>query len=87
MVPEPVMQRIESPIAISVTELKKNPSAVFDQSSGAPVAVLNHNRVMGYLVPAAVYEAMLDRLDDGDLARIAAERRDEPSYPVSLDDL
>jgi antitoxin StbD len=82
-----VMQRIESNIAISVSDLKKNPSAVFDQSGGAPVAVLNHNRVMGYMVPAALYEAMMERLDDEELIRIARERMGEPSYPVALDDL
>jgi antitoxin StbD len=81
------MQRIETNIAISVSDLKKNPSAVFDQSGGEAVAVLNHNRVMGYMVPAAVYEAMIERLDEADLVRIARDRLDEPSYPVSLDDL
>jgi len=81
------MQRIESRVAISVSDLKKNPSAVFDQSGGDAVAVLNHNRVMGYLVPATVYEAMLEQLDDAELVRIARERSGEPSYPVSLDDL
>lgn len=81
------MQRIETPIAISVSDLKKNPSAVFDHSGGEAVAVLNHNRVMGYMVPAALYEAMMEQLDDAALARIARERLTEPSYPVSLDDL
>lgn len=81
------MQRIEASVAISVSDLKKNPSAVFDQSAGQAVAVLNHNRVMGYMVPAALYEAMMERLDDAELVRIAKERLDEPSYPVALDDL
>jgi antitoxin StbD len=81
------MQRIESNIAISVSDLKKNPSAVFEQSAGQAVAVLNHNRVMGYMVPAAVYEAMIERLDDAELVRIARDRLDAPSYPVALDDL
>ncbi len=81
------MQRIEASVAISVSDLKKNPSAVFDQSAGQAVAVLNHNRVMGYMVPAAVYEAMIERLDDADLVRIAKDRLDEPSYSVALDDL
>jgi antitoxin StbD len=81
------MQRIEASIAVSVSDLKKNPSAVFDQSAGQAVAVLNHNRVMGYMVPAAVYEAMIERLDDADLVRIAKDRLDRPSYPVALDDL
>ncbi len=81
------MQRVEANIAISVSDLKKNPSAVFDRSGGEAVAVLNHNRVMGYMVPAALYEAMMERLDDEDLVRLAKERSSEPSYPVSLDDL
>ena len=81
------MQRVEAGIAISVSDLKKNPSAVFERSGGEPVAVLNHNRVMGYMVPAALYEAMIKRLDDADLIRIARERLAEPSHPVALDDL
>jgi antitoxin StbD len=81
------MQRVETNIAISVSDLKKNPSAVFEQAGGEPVAVLNHNRVMGYMVPAALYEAMMERLDDESLIRIARERLGEPSYPVALDDL
>lgn len=81
------MQRVEANAAISVSDLKKNPSAVFEHSGGSAVAVLNHNRVMGYMVPAALYEAMMERLDDENLIRIARERADEPSYPVALDDL
>ena len=81
------MQRIEASAAISVSDLKKNPSAVFDHSGGEAVAVLNHNRVMGYMVPAALYEAMMERLDDQRLVIIARDRLNEPSYPVTLDDL
>ena len=81
------MQRIEASVAISVSDLKKNPSAVFDRSAGQAVAVLNHNRVMGYMVPAAMYEAMIERLDDAELVRIAKDRLGAPSYPVALDDL
>jgi antitoxin StbD len=81
------MQRVEARVAISVSDLKKNPSSVFLRASDAPVAVLNHNRVMGYVVPAALFEAMIERLDNEDLLRIARERLDEPSYPVALDDL
>ena len=81
------MQRIEADMVISVSDLKKNPSAVFDNSDGAPVAVLNHNRVMGYMVPAALYERMIERLEDAELVRIVKEREGEPSVRVSLDDL
>jgi len=81
------MQRIEADMVISVSDLKKNPSAVFDNSDGAPVAVLNHNRVMGYMVPAALYERMIERLEDEELVRIVKEREGGERIRVSLDDL
>jgi antitoxin StbD len=55
--------------------------------NGSPVAVLNHNRVMGYMVPAELFEAMLERLDDLDLAQLVRERANEQGVPVSLNDL
>lgn len=41
------MQSVLSSTAISVSELKKNPTAVLNEADGEPVAVLNHNRVVG----------------------------------------
>jgi antitoxin StbD len=42
---------------------------------------------MGYMVPADVFEAMMERLDDLSLAEIIRSRRHETPIPVSLDDL
>lgn len=81
------MQRVETQIAVSVSDLKKSPSAVMDNADGETVAVLNHNRVMAYMVPAAAYEAMVDRLDDLALVETIRSRADEKPVPVSLDDL
>lgn len=83
------MQIVLANVAVSVSELKKNPSAVLSGAGGATVAVLNHNRVMGYMVPADVYEAMVERLDDLELAQVAKARIDANETPirVSLDDL
>lgn len=81
------MQSVLADKAVSVSELKKNPSAVIGGANGGPVAVLNHNRVMGYLVPAEVYEAMIERLEDLELAETARARAGEKPVPVSLDDL
>lgn len=81
------MQNIFAEIAVSVSELKKNPSAVMAGAAGKPVAVLNHNRVMGYMVPAELYESMIDRLEDAALVALAKARADETPIPVSLDDL
>jgi antitoxin StbD len=81
------MQRVEAEIAISVSELKKNPSAVVDGAQGSAVAILNHNRVMAYMVPARTYEALMDALDDQALVEIAKARVEEVGVPVALDDL
>ncbi|ACO80616.1 Prevent-host-death family protein [Azotobacter vinelandii CA] len=81
------MQNVLADKAVSVSELKKNPSAVIGSAQGGPVAVLNHNRVMGYMVPAAVFEAMIERLEDLELAELARARANEKPVPVSLDDL
>lgn len=72
---------------ISISDLKKNPSAVIAASDGFAVAILNRNRVAAYLVPALLWEEILDRLDDIELVRIARERWDQPSIPVDIDDL
>ena len=81
------MQRLEANIAVSVSDLKKNPSSIVNDAQGAAVAVLNHNRVMAYIVPPRTYEAMLDRLDDLDLAEIIKSRADEIGVPVKIDEL
>jgi antitoxin StbD len=81
------MQNLMADVAVSVSELKKNPSAVVSVANGAPVAVLNHNRVVAYMVPSATFEAMLERLDDMALADIIRVRKDELPVKVSMDDL
>jgi antitoxin StbD len=81
------MQRLHARSSVSISDLKKNPSGVISQSKGEPVVILNHNRPTAYLVPAATFEAIIDHLDDIDLARLIKERQDEPSIGVTLDDL
>ena len=81
------MQNLLASTAVSVSELKKNPSAVLAESGGEPVAVLNHNKVMGYMVPAELFESILERLEDLELAEIARSRLGEKGISVSLDDL
>ena len=81
------MQRVEAHVAVSVSDLKKSPSAVMEDAAGETVAVLNHNGVMAYMVPAAAYEAMVERLDDLALAETIRSRADETPVRVSLDEL
>ena len=84
---ELVMQRVEANIAVSVSDLKKSPSAVMDEANGETVAVLNHNRIMAYMVPADVYEDMLEKLDDIRLTEIIRNRADEKGISVDIDAL
>jgi antitoxin StbD len=47
--------------SVSITDLKKNPSAVIKEAEGSPVVILNHNRPSAYIVPADAFEAMLEK--------------------------
>ncbi|WP_313553965.1 type II toxin-antitoxin system prevent-host-death family antitoxin [Stutzerimonas nitrititolerans] len=81
------MQCILADVVVSVSELKKNPSGILAGAGGMPVAVLNHNRVMGYLVPAEFYEQLMERLDDLELVEVVNARSGEEPIPVRLDEL
>ena len=65
-------QPIYTEITASISELKKNSMAVVGAGEGFPIAVLNRNKPAFYCVPADVYEAMLERLEDQELARAGA---------------
>lgn len=80
------MQKILAGASIGISELKMNPSAAIEAADG-PVAVLNRNSPVAYLVPAAAWERICDVLDDVELAAIARERAGEKPVNVKLDDL
>ncbi len=73
----------------SISELKKNPNFLMEESGGEPVAILNHNRPTAYLIPAAAYEEMLEKLEDLELLEIIERRRHEKpkAIAVALDEL
>ena len=71
----------------SVSELKKNPMGAVAAGEGFPVAILNRNEPVFYCVPAKVYEAMLERLEDLELNAIADAREGQTVHKVTLDDL
>jgi len=72
---------------VSISELKKNPSAVIEAAGGFPVAVLNRNTPAAYLVPAKAWEELMDRLEDIELAEIVRARANEVGIRVNLEDL
>jgi antitoxin StbD len=57
------MEQVLATRSVSITELKRSPTAVLEQAGAEPVAVLNHNRPAAYLLSPEVYESMLERLN------------------------
>lgn len=76
---------ILSDTSASISELKKNPMETVGAGDGFPVAILNRNQPAFYCVPAALYEQMLDALDDQELVRLVNERRNEALVDIDLD--
>lgn len=74
-------------VTTSISELKKNPMAVVEQGEGFPVAVLNRNQPVFYCVPAEAYEALMDKLEDVELAAIVEARKDQEEIAVNIDEL
>ena len=82
-----IFQRVEADLAVSVTELKKNPSAVLAAAQEQAVAVLNHNRVVGYIIAPGVWEYAQELHDDAKVVERLDGRKPEKPIRVSLDDL
>jgi antitoxin StbD len=79
------MEQLLATRSVSITELKRSPSAVLEQAGAEPVAVLNHNRPAAYLLSPAVYESMLQRLN-ADLRAAIIEGIDS-GPAIAADDL
>ena len=74
-------------VSAGISELKKNPMGVLQEAQGETVAILNRNQPVFYAVPAELYEAMMDALDDIELAKLVEERRNDERIRVNIDDL
>lgn len=82
-----MLSSILSDASISISDLKKNPSAAIAAAGGFPVAVLNRNTPAAYLVPAKAWEELMDRLEDIELAELVRARAGQEEIEVSIDDL
>ena len=83
------MQPILANYTASITELKKSPTQILEQAGNEAVAILNHNVASAYLVPSALYEKMMDTLDDYYLSKEVEEalKNNEETIRVDIDDL
>ena len=83
------MKQILSSCSASISELKKNPTALLNEAEGSPIAILNHNVPAAYLIPAETYEWLMDKLEDAELTQIVTDRAHEKktAIEISIDDL
>lgn len=84
------MQPILANYTASITELKKSPSQLLKDAGNEAVAILNHNVPSAYLVPSALYEKMMNIIDDYHLSKIVDERLnydEDELIEVSIDEL
>lgn len=83
------MRQVLADCSASISELKKNPTALLNEANGAPIAILNHNKPAAYLVPAETYEWLMDMLDDYELSQWVESRHADLSdaVEVNIDDL
>ena len=81
------LEPILADAGVSISDLKKNPSAVIEAAGGFPVAILNRNSPAAYLVPAKSWEALMDHIDDLELTELVRKRAGQKRIKVSLDEL
>ena len=79
------MRQVLADCSASISELKKNPTALLNEADGSAIAILNHNKPAAYLVPAETYEFLMDMLDDYELAKLVESRRVDLSAAVEVD--
>lgn len=79
------MQKILTNFTVSMSDLKKNPAAVLRQAGDDPVAVLNHNKPAFYMVPPALFEALLDEIEDHRMESLASRRLHDVDNAVEVD--
>ncbi len=79
------MKQVLSSCSASISELKKNPTALLNEAEGSPIAILNHNVPAAYLIPAETYEWLMDKLEDSELAQIVTDRASEKDKAIEVD--
>lgn len=84
------MIQILSKYSTTISELKKQPSALIKEANGEPIAILNHNKPTAYIVPSELYAKMLDIIDEYYLKQEVEERLNygkDDLVEVSLNEL
>lgn len=84
-----MLKKIHASLAVSISELKRNPQTVIDDARGEAIALLNRNKPTAYIIPAETYEMLMEMAEDIELAGIIEQRKPEKpnAIEVNLDEL
>lgn len=69
------MEQILTNRSVSISELKRSPSAVLAEANNEPLAILNHNKPAAYLVTPQLYQKLLERFAESEIRLAIAESR------------
>lgn len=72
---------------IRVADLQKDPIAAIQAGRGGPIAVVNGKKALFFCVPANIYEAMIECLEDLESIHLVESRKSEQTLSVNLEDL
>jgi len=79
--------RIEATTVSSISDLKRSPAQVITEAEDGPVAILNHNKPVAYVIAAAAYEKMIDLIEDLQDAALVHAREGEPATEYTIEQL
>jgi antitoxin StbD len=69
-------------ITASLSELKQNPIETVAAGDGFPVVILDNNEPAFYCIPIKAYQALMDKLDDIELAAFVEQRKNQAEISV-----
>lgn len=79
------MNPLHANFAISISELKRNPSELIRKAHGETIVILNRNTPTAYLVSPEKYQALMETIEDIELTAIAKKRLIEKNQPIEID--
>ena len=84
-----MLDRVATQFTTTITEFKKNPNDAVVHANNDAFAVLTNNKPSFYVVPPALFEKLVDMVDEIELARVVNERRNDgtPRIRVKIEDL
>ena len=60
---------------------------VINGTQGRPIAVLNRNKPAFYCISPAMFEALIEKIEDEELVKIVQARSDEQEIEIDINDL